>query len=175
MEKLIKFLELHSINYCVIRSSTTGTDDIILLENSQSKELRQLKARIESRPSTLGLKVNGWKTNSYSVDRLSDSLPMQIVITEDNLISNYILKNSIVDNGVKVSSRVGNILFLAQVADTEQNVLNNLLISSDSEFNFAFYLSVQEVAIKIYEQEPEKYNQLPINITKAYLSYTNKK
>ena len=175
MEKLINYLNTSNLKYSVISSVVTGVEDIVLIENSDSKELRQLKSRLESRPSTLGLKVSGWKTNSYSVQRLSDSKEVQIVMTENNLVANYILTHSVKDGSMNIASRVGQILFLAQVKGTEGRIASRLVINDSVEFNFAFYLSVQEVAVEISDKDPETCGQLPVNITRAYLKYTKPK
>ena len=46
MEKLINYLNTSNLKYSVIPSVVTGMEDIVLIENSDSKELRQLKSRL---------------------------------------------------------------------------------------------------------------------------------
>lgn len=170
--KLFEYLNTSGLNYACIQLKS---EMIVLIEDLDSKDLRLFKSRLENRPSTLGLKLIDWTKNSYSMKSISDDTPIQIVTcSSDNPVSTYILKNAIDQNNIKFASRVGFILFLAQTEGSEDNIVTALMMNKDMEFNFAFYLSVQEVAVKIANNHPEFYSQLPTNITRAFLKHSSR-
>ena len=169
MKKLIDGINSIGLGYVVIPFDENA--DIVLINSPESpQKARVLKARLENRPSTLGVTVKNWKTNLFEVTDLETEKFIHITFSSENLIAKYIFENAVNQDGINTISRVGYILFLAQNPENEKKISTYLKLCEDIEFNYAFYLSVQERAVELFDKDFDNYSMLPITITRALLN-----